>query len=182
MRRCQGHDVGYGEIRDWDGRVLRHQPADCGKPVDVAFQEYVSYTVSSSRRRSKRHRGACLGVHDVPEVVFPRQAVENNASLSLSLGHAKTGYMMRSMRLLQTSSFRPSEGSDCCGPRVKRVVTRSDDKAEKDAVKLNEERGEVPSMEEGLDVDRLCGSTSRTRCQLVKLAKEFHCGDASSYP
>ena len=72
--------------------------------------------------------------------------------------------------------------SDCCGPRVKRVVTRSDDKAEKDAVKLNEERGVVPSVEEGLDVDRLCGSTSRTRCQLVKLAEEFHGGDASSYP
>ena len=65
-------------------------------------------------------------------------------------------------------------------------MTRSDDKAEKDTVKLNEERGEVTSVEEGLDVDRRCGSTlSRTRCQLVKLAKEFHeldiGGDASSY-
>ena len=65
---------------------------------------------------------------------------------------------------------------------MKRVVTRSDDKAEKDAVKLNEERGEVPSVKEGLDIDRPCGSTSRTRCQLVKLAKEFHCGDAQLLP
>ena len=36
------------------------------------------YMVSSGRRRSKRHRRACLGVDGVPGV-FPRQAVENNA-------------------------------------------------------------------------------------------------------
>ena len=49
----QGHDVGYGETRDGDGRVPRHRPADCGMPVDVAFPEYAGYMVSSGRRRSK---------------------------------------------------------------------------------------------------------------------------------
>ena len=49
------------------------------------------------------------------------------------------------------------------------------DQAEKDAVTLNEEHGEVTSAEEGHDANRLCGSTlSRTRGQLMKLAKEFH--------
>ena len=61
----------YGETRDGDGRVPRHRPADCGMPVDVAFQEYAGYIVSSGRRRSKRHRGACLGIDHVPEVVLP---------------------------------------------------------------------------------------------------------------
>ena len=52
-----------------------------------------------------------------------------------SLSHAKTGYMVRSMRLIPRSSIKPAKESDCCGPGLKRVVTRSDDKAEKDAVK-----------------------------------------------
>ena len=50
---------------------------------------------------------------------------------------------------------------------MKRVVTRSDDKAERDAVKLNEERGEVPSIEEGQDAERHVGGVWRAerRCQ-----------------
>ena len=99
---------------------------------------------------------------------------------------------MRSMRLIPRSSVSPAQESDCCGPGVKRVVTRSDDKAEKDAVKLNEERGAVPFVEEGHDAERHVGGVWRAerRCQswrrdkmsAVKLAKEFHGGDTSSYP
>ena len=122
MRRYEGHDVGYGETRDGDGRVPRHRPANCGMPV-------AGYMVSSGRRRNKRHRRACLGVDRVSGV-SPRQAVENNAPFSLS--HAKTGYMVRSVRLIPRSSVSPAKESDRCGSRVKRVVTRSDDKAEKD--------------------------------------------------
>ena len=49
------------------------------------------------------------------------------------------------------------------------------DQVEKDTVTVNEERGEVTSAEEGHDADRRCGSTlSRTRGQLIKLAKRFH--------
>ena len=40
--------------------------------------------------------------------------------------------------MIPRSLIRPAKESDCCGAGVKRVVTRSDDKAEKDAVKLNE--------------------------------------------
>ena len=58
--------------------------------------------------------------------------------LPFSLSHAKTGYMVRPMRLVPRSLIRPAKESDCCGADVKRVVTRSGDKAEKDAVKLNE--------------------------------------------
>ena len=76
---------------------------------------------------------------------------------------------------------------DCGGSHVKRVLTRSDDKAEKDTVTLNVEHGQVTSVEEGFDVDRRCSMSYRvksitstaggdrrlswTRCQLVKLAK-----------
>ena len=100
--------------------------------------------------------------------------------------------MVRSMRLIPRSSVSPAKESDCCGPGVKRVVTRSDDKVEKDAVKLNEERGEVPFVEEGHDAERHVGGVWRAerRCQswrrdkmlAVKLAKEFHGGDTSSHP
>ena len=68
----------------------------------------------------------------------------------------------------------------------------SESRPEKDAVKLNEERGKVPSVEEGHDAERHVGGVWRAerRCQswrrdkmsAVKLAKEFHGGDTSSYP
>ena len=59
--------------------------------------------------------------------------------------------------------FRPAKESDCCDSRVKRVVTRSDDKAEKGTVTLNEERGGVTSVEEGLDVvkDKMSAGEAR---------------------
>ena len=41
------------------------------------------------------------------------------------------------------------------GSHVKRVVTRGNDKVEKDVVTLNEEEGEVTFMEEGDDVERV---------------------------
>ena len=49
--------------------------------------------------------------------------------------------------------------SDCtvtdCGSHVKRVLTRSDGKVEKDIVTMNEEKGEVSIVEEGHDVERV---------------------------
>ena len=47
---------------------------------------------------------------------------------------------------------------------MKRVVSRRDDKAEKDAVKLNEERGEVPSVEKGHDAERHVSGVWRADC------------------
>ena len=73
----------------------------------------------------------------------------------------KAGYTVKSMR-----------------SHVRRVLTRSDDKAEKaekHTVTLNEEHGEVTSAEEGHDEDwRRRSTLSRTRCQLVKFAMKFH--------
>ena len=54
---------------------------------------------------------------------------------------------------------RPAKESDCtvtdCGSHVKRVLTRSDGKGEKDIVTINEENGEVSFVEEGHDVERV---------------------------
>merc|ERR1712136_512705 len=55
--------------------------------------------------------------------------------------------------------IRPAKESDCtvtdCGSHVKRVLTRSDGKVEKDIVTINEENGEVSFVEEGHDVERV---------------------------
>ena len=151
-----GHDVGYGETRDGDGRVPWHRPADCGMPV-------AGYMVSSGRRWSNGTEERVLAL-----MLSPSSSRDKLwRTMLVSLSHAKTGYMVRSMRLIPWSSVKPAKGSDCCGPGGKRVVTRSDDKAEKDAVKLNEERGEVPSVEEGHDAERHVGGVWRAerRCQ-----------------
>jgi len=84
--------------------------------------------------------------------------VESNA---VSPGHAKTGYMVRLLRLIPTYRFWLAKESDYHGSPVKRVVTMSDDTVEKDTVALNEEMGKVPSVEEGHDAERHVGGVWR---------------------
>ena len=105
--------------------------------------------------RSRRHRGACLRHGDTDDA-FPRQArhvVESNAFLfSLDQPTAKDSYMERSFRL--TPGLRKSRTAML--PREACF-------------------DQVTFAEEGHDADRRCDSTlSRTRGQLMKLAKEFH--------
>ena len=96
-----------------------------------------------------------------------------------SLSHAKTGYMVRSMRLIPRSFVRPAKESDCCCPRVKRVVTRSDDKAEKDAVKLNESlMKSLPWRKDTTPNDTWVAFGVRSA--VASLGDEQRCGDGST--
>ena len=89
--------------------------------------------------------------------------MESNALLSLSRP------VLKSMSLIPTYKVAQA----CERVRLRRLPREACyGEAEKHTVTLHEECGEVTSAEEGDDVDRPCGS--RTRCQLVKLAMEFH--------
>ena len=79
-----------------------------------------------------------------PIDVFPRQAVESDALLSPSA--SREGWLHGEVGAFDSHEQGAREESDCSGSRVKRVLTRSEDKvdkAEKDTVTLNEEKGEV---------------------------------------
>ena len=63
--------------------------------------------------------------------VFPRQVVESNALLSLWA--SREGWLHGQVDAFdsheQTRSVRPAKESDCHGARVKRVLTKSEDRA-----------------------------------------------------
>ena len=80
-----------------------------------------------------------------PIDVFPRQAVESDALLSPSA--SRESWLHGEVGAFDSHEQGAREESDCSGSRVKRVLTRSEDKvdkAENDTVTLNEEKSEVP--------------------------------------
>ena len=138
MRRYQGHDVGYGETRDGDGRVPR------GMPV-------AGYMLSSGRRRSKGTDERALA-----SMMSPRSSSRDKLWRTMLLfSQPREDWLHGEVDAFDSTKF----GQAC------EESARSDDKAEKDAAKLNEERGDV-----------------KDKMSAVKLAKEFHGGDTSSYP
>ena len=79
-----------------------------------------------------------------PIDVFPRQAVESDALLSPSA--SREGWLHGEVGAFDSHEEGAREESDCSGSRVKRVLTRSEDKvdkAENDTVTLHEEKSEV---------------------------------------
>ena len=79
-----------------------------------------------------------------PIDVFPRQAAESDALLSPSA--SREGWLNGEVGAFDSHEQGAREESDCSGSRVKRVLTRSEDKvdkAENDTVTLNQEKGEV---------------------------------------
>ena len=107
---------------------MRRRPADCGMPVDgVSFQKNAGYEDCDT------------------DEVFPRQAVESNALLSL-WPVEKAGYMVKSMRLIPTNKV----GQACERVRLPRLRVkrgfdqeRGHSKVENDTLTLNEKQGEV---------------------------------------
>ena len=88
--------------------------------------------------------GRCRWLRRGAPVAFPRQAVESDALLSPSA--SREGWLHGEVGAFNSHEQGACDESDCSGSRVKRVLTRSEDKvdkAEKDTVTLNEEKGDA---------------------------------------
>jgi len=103
---------------------------------------YISTGLEQKAPRSVS--GRCRWLRRGAPVVFPRQAGESDALLSPSA--SREGWLHGEVGAFDSHEQGAREESDCSGSRVKRVLTRSDDKADfakKDTVTINEEKDEV---------------------------------------
>jgi hypothetical protein len=138
--------------------VLRGHPVE----IEICERNVLSgFRVHSSIPKSEASVLIDLTIKSAKKLVVEPPATVGLGLCSAAIHDVSYDSLFTALELsaLKPWLIRPTKESDCtvtdCGSHVKRVLTRSDGKVEKDIVTINEENGEVSFVEEGHDVERV---------------------------